>query len=98
MACRWPWGGSDVAWGGFARAFDVGSWMLDVRCWVFFISISNTTRLSRRPGGGLGVPWYHRTPSNPFFDQPGLSNSLSNGVSTAEGSSKPDVLPPRTAF
>ena len=38
---------------------DVGGWMLDVGCSVFTISFQNTTYLSRRPPGGLGVPWYH---------------------------------------
>ena len=63
-----------MALGGFALPFDVGCWMLDVGCSVFTISLPNTTRLPRRPRGGLGAPWtnpgqglVHRTPSEPCF-------------------------------
>ena len=48
---------SAVALGGFARPFDAGSWMLDVGCSVFSISIPNTTHLTRLGRAGLGASW-----------------------------------------
>ena len=45
--------------GVFARPFDVGSWLLDVGCSVFTISIPNTTPLPRLSRGGLGALWHH---------------------------------------
>ena len=54
---------SPPALGGCARPFEVGSWMLDVRCSVFTISLPNTTLLPRPLGGGLEEVWYHPGPT-----------------------------------
>ena len=113
MALRWPWGGSVLPSIWLADGFEVAlGWLeatlsgfsgSEVRGWKLrFISLPNTTSLPRLPGGGLGAPWTCAgtiAPLNhPLFDQPGLSKSLSGGVSTVKGSSKSDVQPPGAAF
>ena len=59
MACTWLEPRMYLALASFAGPFDVGSWMSDVGCSVFTISVLNTTHLPRLPRGGLGVLWYH---------------------------------------
>jgi hypothetical protein len=57
LAINTLWSGFDVALGGFGWGPTVRSWMLDVRCWMFIISLPNPTPLPRLPRGGLGAPW-----------------------------------------
>ena len=76
LALRWLrrlWGGFDMALGGFARPFDVGSWMLDVGCWMFNVHHKHTEYNSPPTppwgwsGGTLDIPWTHRTSQTPLF-------------------------------